>query len=52
MICPLENAWSLHHAWPVSELHIVRDAGHSAGEAGNIDALVRATRTMAKRLED
>ena len=52
MICPLENAWSLHHAWPVSELHIVRDAGHSAGEAGNIDALVRATRTMAIRLED
>ncbi|MCP3675093.1 MAG: prolyl aminopeptidase [Gammaproteobacteria bacterium] len=52
IICPLENAWSLHHAWPVSELHIVRDAGHSAGEAGNIDALVRATRTMAKRLED
>ncbi len=51
MICPLENAWSLHHAWPVSELHIVRDAGHSAGEAGNIDALIRATRTMAKRIE-
>jgi len=51
MICPLENAWSLQRAWPVSELHIVRDAGHSGGEAGNIDALVRATRTMAIRLE-
>jgi len=52
MICPLENAWSLHRAWPVSELHIVRDAGHSGAEAGNIDALVRATRTMAIRLEN
>ncbi len=51
MICPLENAWSLHQAWPVSELHIVRDAGHSGIEAGNIDALVRATKTMAARLE-
>jgi len=52
MICPLENAWSLHRAWPVSELHIVRDAGHSGIESGNIDALVRATRAMAVRLED
>jgi len=52
MVCTLNNAWSLHAAWPVSELHIIRDAGHSGGEAGNIDALVRATRTMAIRLED
>ena len=52
MVCPLDNAWSLHRSWPVSELHIVRDAGHSGGEAGNIDALVRATRTMAIRLEE
>lgn len=52
MVCPLDNAWTLHHAWPISELHIIRDAGHSGGEAGNIDALVRATRTMAIRLED
>ncbi|MCP4272541.1 MAG: prolyl aminopeptidase, partial [Gammaproteobacteria bacterium] len=39
-------------AWPESELHIVRDAGHSGIEAGNIDALVRATKTMAIRLEN
>ena len=51
MVCPLDNAWRLHNAWAVSELHIVRDAGHSGGESGNIDALVRATRTMAIRLE-
>lgn len=51
MVCTLDNAFTLHNLWPRSELHIIRDAGHSAGEAGNIDALVRATRTMANRLE-
>ena len=52
MVCTLDNAYTLHNLWPRSELHIIRDAGHSAGEAGNIDALVRATRTMANRLEN
>lgn len=52
MICTLDNAYVLHQAWPISELQIVRDAGHSAAETGNIDALVRAARTMALRLED
>mgnify|MGYP003111063319 FL=1 len=31
-ICPLDNAWALHQAWPNSELQIIRDAGHSAGD--------------------
>ena len=52
MVCTLDNAWTLHNAWPISEINIIRDAGHSGGEAGNIDALVRATRNMAIRLED
>lgn len=52
MVCTLDNAWVLNQTWPLSELQIVRDAGHSGGEAGNIDALVRATKTMAARLED
>jgi proline iminopeptidase len=42
-ICPLENAWQLHHAWPDSELDIIPASGHSAFEPGNIDALVKAT---------
>lgn len=49
MICPLDNAIALHHAWYDSELHIIRDAGHSAAEPSIIDALVRATQEMAKR---
>jgi proline iminopeptidase len=43
VVCPSESAWALHRAWPNAELTIVRDAGHSAFEPGNIDALVRAT---------
>jgi len=48
MICPLENATSLHHQWPASELQIIRDAGHASSEAGIVDALVRATDSIAK----
>lgn len=50
MICPLDNALALHQAWPGSELHIIREAGHAATEPGNIDALVKATRDMGRRL--
>ena len=52
VVCPLDNAWALHQAWPNSELSIIRDAGHAAGELGITDALVRATGEVAKRLLD
>ena len=29
VVCPLDNAFALHQAWPGSELQIIRDAGHS-----------------------
>lgn len=48
MICPFENARALHLSWPGSRLHIIRDAGHSATEAGIIDALIQATDEMAQ----
>ena len=50
MVCPLDNAYSLHHRWPGSELQIIRDAGHAASETGIADALVRASETMARQL--
>lgn len=50
VICPLDNAWALHQAWPNSELQIIRDAGHSAAETGITDALVRAADELAHRL--
>lgn len=50
MVCPLDNALALHQHWPASELQIVRDAGHSASEPGIVDALIRATRDIARTL--
>lgn len=51
MVCPLDNAQSLHQHWPNSELVIVRESGHSASEPGTIDALVRAVADIAKQLQ-
>jgi len=52
VVCPLDNAWALHKAWPGSELAIIRDAGHAAGEAGITDALLRASDRIARQLLD
>jgi proline iminopeptidase len=50
MVCPLDNAFALHQVWPDAELQIIRDAGHSSREPGIVDALVKATDRMAKKL--
>ena len=49
VVCPMQSAWDLQRAWPNTQLQIIPDAGHSAFEAGIIDALVRATDDFAKR---
>jgi proline iminopeptidase len=51
VVCPLEQAYGLHQAWPKSKMHIIADAGHSALEPGIVDALVRATNQMAGNFE-
>ena len=43
VVCPAETAWALHRAWPEATLQIIPDAGHSAMEAGTLQALVGAT---------
>ncbi len=43
IICPFENAWELHKAWPEAAFEVIKDAGHAAGEPGIADALIRAT---------
>ncbi len=43
VVCPVENAWELHKAWPEATLEIVPATGHAASEVGITDALVRAT---------
>lgn len=50
VVCPLDQAYALHRAWPRAKLEIVQDAGHSAGEPGIVDALVRATDELAAML--
>ena len=50
LICPFENAWALHRAWPGSELVVVPDAGHAASEPGIRSALVAATDRFAAPL--
>lgn len=49
VVCPVDQAWALHQAWPQADLKIIGDAGHSATEPGIVDALVRATQKMALR---
>jgi len=47
-ICtPPTSAWEVKKAWPEADLWIVHDAGHSSGEPGIIDGLVRATDKLA-----
>ncbi|MDE0025268.1 MAG: prolyl aminopeptidase [Spirochaetaceae bacterium] len=43
---PISNAWTLHRAWPRSELVIVDDAGHADG------AIARALTDAASRFLD
>jgi proline iminopeptidase len=48
VVCPLQNAWDLHKAWPKAQLLVTPTSGHSAFEAENVDALVRATDAFAR----
>ncbi|UTW11196.1 prolyl aminopeptidase [Marinobacterium rhizophilum] len=50
VVCPPEQAHALHQALPQAELHLVRDAGHSAFEPGIISNLVEATDDFARSL--
>ena len=43
VVCPLQNAWDLHKAWPQAKLIINPSSGHSAFEPENAAALVEAT---------
>lgn len=50
VVCAVDNALALHSVWPQADLHIISDAGHAASEPGIVDALVSATRDMARKL--
>ncbi|MDH5516529.1 MAG: prolyl aminopeptidase [Gammaproteobacteria bacterium] len=50
VICPAQQAWALHQAWPESELHMIADAGHAVSEPGITQKLVEITDQLAERL--
>lgn len=50
IVCKMENAWSLHQAWPGSVLTVVSNAGHSASETGISRALYDVSVLLAQRL--
>jgi len=52
LVCPLDGAYEIQKAWPNAQLHVIRDAGHSASEPGIADALMRATRDFAQHFGD
>lgn len=45
--CPVQSSWLLHDALPGSNLTIVPNGGHLAGEPPMVDALITATNQMA-----
>ena len=50
MVCPVKQAFDLQAEWPELTLEIIRDAGHASSEPGTVDALVKATDEMARKL--
>lgn len=46
LTCPLQSSWLLHEALPHSEINIVENGGHLAGEPPMVDALINATESM------
>ena len=48
MLCPLENAWELHKAWPIASLQIIPLAGHSSSDPNNIPPILAATDRFAR----
>jgi proline iminopeptidase len=50
LVCPIEAAFSLHHALPEAELIVLPNAGHIAQDDDMIDALVSATDKFAGRM--
>lgn len=50
LVCPVQQSWQLKQAWPEVDLIILPLAGHAAGEASVIDALVKATNSLSTAL--
>jgi proline iminopeptidase len=50
MVCPPDQAYTLAQHWPLAELDIIREGGHSGFDEAMRDALISATNSFAKQL--
>lgn len=50
MICPLEQAYTLHQNWPQADFRIIANCGHAASEEAIQTALVTATTQLLGQL--
>ena len=48
VVCPIEQAYALHQAWPDAEFMVAPTSGHSATEPEIVDALVGATKKFSQ----
>lgn len=48
VVCPIEQAFALHQAWPSAEFIIAQRSGHSATEPEIVDVLIRATQKFGQ----
>ncbi len=49
VVCPVDQAFALSHAWQSAELHIMSGSGHAANEREIADALICASDAMIKK---
>lgn len=49
VVCPIEQAYALHQAWPQAKFTIAPSSGHSATEPEIVDALIYATNELAQK---
>lgn len=49
LVCPVENATTLHQAWPRAQLQIIEEGGHLDTTSALVAALVTASETIWQR---
>ncbi len=49
VVCPIQQAFALHQAWPQADYYVASTSGHSASEPEIVHALVKATNELAVR---
>lgn len=48
LVCPVDNALTLHRAWPAATLRIIEDGGHLDADPAIAGALVEATERLCE----